>query len=88
MHYGSGSGSGPDLDPDTIENGRKSKKKIKETRPTFWEKMLLLQFKGQEYVLIFLGNYAKCCLDPEPEQEPNPDPKLFQSRNRNRNAGA
>jgi hypothetical protein len=47
---------------------------------TFWETMLLLKIKRQEFLYIFF-NWSEMVsdLDPEPER------KLFQSRIRNRN---
>jgi hypothetical protein len=56
---------------------KKSSQQIKNGKPTFWEIMLILTLKRQDFVQIFLflENYAKYCLDPDPEQKL----KLFQT---------
>ncbi len=79
IHSGSGTGfgSGSNIKWNT-------KAKIKNERPTFWEKMLLQTWKRQIlYKFFLLKNCAKYCLDREPEQESEPEAKLFQCRNRN-----
>jgi hypothetical protein len=68
MHYddygsGTGFGSGYNI------KWNKESQKTKNVRPAFWEIMLLLSLKKQDFVQIFV--VAKYCLDPEPE------PKLF-----------
>jgi hypothetical protein len=56
--------------------------------PTFWETLLLLTVKRQDFCTHLFLFYAKYGLDPapnlDPESEPEPEPKLFQSRNRNK----
>ncbi len=49
---------------------------------TFWEIMLLLTLKKQDFVQLLL-KCDKYCLYPEPE--PKPEPKLFWSQNKNQN---
>jgi hypothetical protein len=49
-------------------------KRIKNEMPTFWEIMLLLRLKKQDFVQLLL-KCDKYCLDPGPE--PKPEPKLF-----------
>jgi hypothetical protein len=51
---------------------------IKNERPTFWETMLLLTIKRQDFVQTFFKT-AKYCLDlkPEPELEQPKPKKLF-----------
>jgi hypothetical protein len=69
----------PDLDLDPTLNGIQ-KVKIRGQLSSFWETMLLLTSKRQDFVqIILVKNFAKYCLVSFPE------PKLFQSRNRNRN---
>jgi hypothetical protein len=111
MHYGSGSGSssgsnsgsgfgsGAGLDPYPTYIQHKMDKKSPKNRNdtiTFWEILLFLKLKRQDFVPIFLLLKKLCkkyCLDPEPWPEPEPEPepelepkpKLFQSRNRKDN---
>jgi hypothetical protein len=58
LHYGSGSGSGSGSgagfgSKSNIKWNKKSQK-IKNKRPTFWEIMLLLTLKRQDFVPVFV----------------------------------
>jgi hypothetical protein len=65
----------------------KSKKSIKKRneRPAFWETMLILTVKRQDFVQIFWKSCAEYGLalipdldsepEPEPELEPEPEPE-------------
>ncbi len=52
----------------------KSKNNVSNKRPTFWETMLLLTLKRQDFVDFFFNEkLCKTILDPELEQEPEPE---------------
>ncbi len=78
---GSGSDFHFDADPVWIRIQHKMEykgHKIKNVRPIFWETMLLLTLKRQDYVqfLLLLKNCAKYCLGPEQESDPESITKL------------
>jgi hypothetical protein len=71
-----------DLDLDPTKNGIQKPnkvKKIKNEMTTFWETMLLLTLKRQDFVPIFFC--SKYGMDPAPDLDS--EPELFHSRNGN-----
>jgi hypothetical protein len=58
-----------DLDPDPTKSVVKKDKKIKNKRPTFAKKKLLLTLKRKDFVQFFVENCNKYCLRPEPNPE-------------------